>query len=92
MSVYIEVVCKLGKQIRTNKRHWEYIVDKHESVAGLEEQIKETLINPAYIRISKEDKQVYLYYAPYRKYFLCVVCRHLNRDGFIVTAYLTDKI
>jgi len=23
---------------------------------------------------------------------LCVVCRHLNGDGFIITAYLTDRI
>ncbi|MEK6691737.1 MAG: hypothetical protein AABY78_10705 [Nitrospirota bacterium] len=53
-------------------------------------------INLAYgsigFRLSKEDKKVYLYYAPYSSYFLCVVCRHLNGDGFIITAYLTDKI
>lgn len=92
MSVYIEVLSKLEKQIRVTKRHWDYIVGKHESVTGLEGQVKETLRNPVYIRLSKEDKAVYLYYAPYGGYFLCVVCRHLNGDGFIITAYLTDKI
>lgn len=92
MLVYIEVLSKLGQQIRTTKRHWDAIVGKHESVTGLEEQVKETLRNPAYVRLSKEDKAVYLYYAPYGGYFLCVVCRHLNGDGFIITAYLTDKI
>ena len=92
MSVYIEALFKLGKHVRVTRRHWDYIVNKHESIIGLEEQVKETLMNPIYIRLSKEDKEAYLYYAPYGRYYLCVVCRHLNGDGFIVTAYLTDKI
>lgn len=92
MPFYIEVISKLGQHIRTTKHHWDYVVGKHESIAGMEEQIKETLRNPTYVRLSKEDKDVYLYYAPYNKYFLCVVCRHLNGDGFIITAYLADSI
>jgi hypothetical protein len=40
----------------------------------------------------KEDDRVFLYYARRGKYVLCVVCRHLNGDGFIITAYLTDRI
>lgn len=90
--LYIEVISKLGKHIRITKRHWNYIVSKHESIIGIEEQIKETLKNPAYVRLSKEDNKVYLYYAAYGKYFVCVVCRHLNGDGFIITVYLTDSI
>jgi hypothetical protein len=92
MSAYIEAVSRFGKKIGLTKRHWDYIISKHESVIGLEEQVKETLKRPAYVRLSKEDGKVYLYYAPYKKYFLCVVCRHLNGEGFIITAYLTDKI
>ena len=92
MPVYIEVFSKLGKIIRLTKRHWDYIVSKHDSIIGLEDQVKETLRNPVYVRLSKEDEKVYLYYAPYGIYFLCVVCRHLNGEGFIITGYLTDKI
>lgn len=92
MSFYIEIVSKLRQKIRITKRHWDHIVSKHESIIGLEEIVKETLKNPTYVRISKEDRNVYLYYKPYRKYFLCVVCRHFNGDGFIITAYLTDDI
>lgn len=92
MRSLIEVVCKLGKRIRVTKRHWDTIVKKHESVAGLGEQVKETLQDPQYIRTSKEDEKVLLYYAPYGKYYLCVVCRHLDGEGFIITAYLTDRI
>jgi len=92
MRYHIEVFSKLGKRIRVSKRHWEYIIKKHESVAGLEIHVRETIQNPQYIRVSKEDDQVIFYYAPYGKYFLCVVCRHLNGNGFIITAYLTDRI
>ena len=40
----------------------------------------------------KGDDRVFFFDAPHGKYVLCVVCRHLNGDGFIVTAYLTDRI
>ena len=92
MRYHIAVVSRLSKQIRVSKRYWESIVKKHESISGLEEQVKETLQNPVYIRVSKEDSQVFLYYMRYGKYYLCVVCRHLNGDGFVITAYLTDRI
>lgn len=92
MSIHIETLSNLGRLIRVTKRHWDYITNKHESVIGLEEQISKTLRTPVYVRLSKEDEDVYLYYAPYGNYFLCVVCRHLNGDGFIITAYLTDNI
>ena len=92
MSYYIEETSKLGKKIRVTKRDWVYIVAKHESVESLEEEVKGTLINPEVVRVSKEDPDVYLYYSRYRKYYLCVVCKHLNREGFVITAYLADKI
>ncbi len=92
MSYYIEMVSKLGRRIRVTKRYWDYIVAKHESVEFLEEEVKGTLINPETVRVSKEDPDVYLYYSRYGKYYLCVVCKHLNGEGFIITAYLADKI
>lgn len=92
MPFYIEVISKLGRHIRITKRHWDYVISKHESITGLERRVKEILRDPTYVRRSKEDEEVYLYYAPYNKYFLCVVCRHLNDDGFIITAYLADSI
>jgi hypothetical protein len=88
----IHVICKLGKRIRCSGRYWEAIVKKHEALAGLAEEVASTLRQPHYVRLSKEDGRVLLYYAPCGKYFLCVVCRHLNGDGFVITAYLTDRI
>jgi hypothetical protein len=88
----IHVISKLGKRIRCTARHWAAIIKKHDALTGLEEAVTETLERPHYVRQSKEDERVLLYYAPCGTYFLCVVCRHLNGDGFIITAYLTDRI
>ena len=92
MPYYIEEVSKLGKRISVTKRYWEYIVSKHESVESLEEKVKETLRKPETVRLSKEDPDVYLYYSRHGKYYLCVVCKHTDSGGFIITAYLADKI
>jgi hypothetical protein len=89
---YLDVVSALGVSIRTTKRHWDAIVKKHESLADLKREVEATLRAPRYVRLSKEDPRIFLYYAPHRKYFLCVVCRHLNGRGFLVTAYLADRI
>lgn len=86
------VTCKLGKRIRWTARHWESIVKKHDALARLADEVAVTLQRPCYIRASREDDCVLLYYAPYGKYYFCAVCRHLNGDGFLITAYLTDRI
>ena len=92
MAGLTRVTCKLGKRIRWTARHWESIVKKHDALARLADEVSVTLQQPNYIRASREDDYVLLYYAPYGKYYLCAVCRHLNGDGFLITAYLTDRI
>ena len=93
MEVYFEVRAQTGKIIRTTRSHWELIAKvKHPEIEGKEEEVKLCLAEPMEIRRSSEDSNVYLYYAPFENYFICVVARHLNSDGFIVTAYITDKI
>lgn len=61
-------------------------------VKGREKEIIETLINPDEIRLSKNDPNVYLYYRRVGRFFYCVIVKHLNGEGFIITAYLTEKI
>ena len=93
MDVYFEIKSVLNKVIRTTKSHWQIIVKiKHPEIAGKESEVKNCLSDPVEIRISSEDPDVYLYYLPWGKYFICVVVRHLNGDGFIITSYITDKI
>jgi hypothetical protein len=93
MDIYFEVKTQSGKTIRTTRSHWELISKlKHPGIEGKEAEVKQCLSNPVEIRKSSDDKDVYLYYYPVGQYFICVVARHLNGEGFIITAYITDKI
>jgi len=40
----------------------------------------------------KLDSSVYIYYRRFGEYFICVVAKYLNGDGFIITSYKTDRI
>ncbi len=58
---------------------------------GGEKEVIETLKNPDFIRKSSKDGRVFLYYKSIGNYYLCVGCKHLNGDGFIITTYMTDR-
>jgi hypothetical protein len=93
MKIYFEVKGGLGRRIRVTESHWNFIVyEKHLEIKGMEAEVQETLINPEAVRESQEDDEVFLYYRKFGKYFTCVVCRHLNGEGFIITCYLTSKV
>ncbi len=82
----------LGFPVRTSREYWNLIEQKHPEVGGQIDEVKECLRNPDLVRRSKHDSAVYLFYSPQPPYHLAVVAKRLDGDGFIVTAYLTDKI
>ena len=92
-KIHFEVISKLEKKIRITEKYWGIIINiKHPSIKGKETEIKKTLKNPDFIRRSKTDKNVYLFYKKQNKYFFCVVVKHFSKEGFIITTYLTYKI
>lgn len=92
-KIHFEVTSSLGKRIRVTKDYWVRIIQtKHRIMAGKEEIIKETLKSPEEIRISRKYPSVYLYYRKIKEYYNCVVVKHLNGEGFIITTYITDRI
>lgn len=58
---------------------------------GKEEIVKSTLESPDEIRQSKIDKNVFLYYKKFDRLY-CVVVKHFEKEGFLITAYPTDKV
>ena len=92
-GIYFEVKSKLEKRVYVTKTRWSLIIKtKHLEIEGKEKEVKETLTNPDEIRQSKSDDSVYLYYKYYDRLSLSVVVKHKNGEGFIVTAYYTDRI
>ena len=65
---------------------------KHPIMRGREKDVIKTLKEPDFIRQSRKDTSVYLYYRKIKDKFICVVGKHLNRDGFIITTYITDRV
>jgi len=93
-DVYFEVETPLGVRIRTTRAYWNKIVTlKHPSVAKYQEQVKLSLEHPDHIRRSKQDIRVHLYYKSIGKLYVCAVADHVtNKQGYLITAYLTDRI
>ena len=92
-GIYFEVTSKLDKRVYVTKSRWSLIIKtKHLEIEGKEKEVKETLTEPEEIRQSKSDASVHLYYKHYGKLSLSVVVKHKNGEGFIITAYYTDRI
>lgn len=90
---YFEVVSVLGKRIRTTKPYWEKLVTtKHPRMRGREKQVQEALAKADEIRRSRIDSSVYLYYKKERQHYICAVAKHLNDEGFLITAYFAKAV
>jgi len=88
-----EVISCLKKKVKVTRRYWKYIVTKKHTVMKRKENlVKNTLEAPDEVRKSTRDPTVHLYYKKINQYLICVVAKHLDDEGFIVTAYLTDRI
>ena len=88
-----EVIDIFGKKIRTTKAYWTYISEiKHTVLRDKLPEVIETLKNPSEVRKSEEDQKVFIYYRKIDHYTMCAVVKHLNAEGFIITAYITGKL
>lgn len=87
-----EIKTVLGFSVRTTKTYWDKICLKHPELIDKLELIKETLLQPDEIRKSKTDDMVFLFYIEAGRYWLSVVAKKENEVGFLITAYITDKI
>lgn len=92
MKILFEIKTPLNVTIKITENYWKYLVEiKHKIMADKENLVKEILTNPDEIRKSLIDASVFLYYKKFDKLY-CVVAKHLNKEGFIITAYPTDKL
>lgn len=87
-----EISTIIGSRIRTTKNYWSLILQKHPEMKGYLTLVKNTLKMPDMITKSKIDKTVFLFYRKINSYWICVVSKCVLLDGFVITAYITDKI
>ena len=91
-DLLFNILTPLGFTVRTNREYWQKIVSKHPDIADRLDQIKSTLRMPIEVRESSRDENILLFYGEKEKYWMVVVVRRLNEEGFIITAYRTDAI
>ena len=89
-----EISTPLGYSVRVTEKYWDIITTvKHPVMSGKENEVIEVLSDPDEIRMSIRDKNVHLYYKLIKnKRWICVVVKQSSGDGFVITAYPTDKI
>jgi len=91
-EIYFSVKTPLNIEVRTTAQYWEYLVSiKHPVMKNKKDVVIAVLQNPDEIRESKIDKEVFLYYKQFDKLY-CVVVRHTETEGFLITAYPADKV
>jgi hypothetical protein len=89
-----EAATPLGFTVRTTASYWELITTvKHPIMCDKLEDVRQTLLDPDEVRVSKSDDQVYLFYREdSTKRWVCAVARRLDTIGFLITAYRTSAI
>ena len=84
-----------GHQVRLTDERLAHIIE-HAEMAGMAAEVERVLLQPQWVRRSRSDEAVRLFYEYYAQTivggkWLCVVVKYAENDAFVVTAYLTDK-
>jgi hypothetical protein len=84
-----------GNKVRLTAERLGHILE-HPEMTRLAAEIERVLRQPQFVRRSRSDAAVRLFYEFYAKTivggkWLCVVVKYAENDAFVVTAYLTDK-
>jgi len=89
-----EAMTPLGFAVCLMRSRWNIIARvKHPVMAGKEDMVRLTLVEPVEIRRSRQDARVYLFYRPERAdRWICAVAKRLDGEGFLITAYPTDAM
>ncbi|MFQ5710048.1 MAG: hypothetical protein ACE5HO_21545 [bacterium] len=82
-----------GKVVRLPLRQWAHIVESHDYMIGNVELVRQTLESPDYIVSGFEGAKIAL--KSFSKTSIskktCVTVFRENKDGFVITAFLTSK-
>ena len=84
-----------GNQVELTEERWRHIITQHPQVGLYRERFGEVLAAPTYVKRSRRDEDVLLYYREYTDLvggnYLLVVVR-IGQRSFILTSYLTDRV
>jgi len=84
-----------GRSVRLTEERKAHILARAE-MAGMEAALRAVLRDPQLVISSRSDETVALFYrycagTVVGDKWLCVVVKYEEKDGFVLTAYLTDR-
>jgi hypothetical protein len=81
-----------GVPIRLTEERWFHIVETHDEMAGLYDEVLSAVEAPDYIIRGYRDALAALKLIGKKK-FIAVIYKEIGKkDGFVITAFLTSKI
>ncbi|MEM3608933.1 MAG: hypothetical protein QXV87_01120 [Candidatus Bathyarchaeia archaeon] len=91
-----EILSKMGKVVSLDEARWRHVLE-HPEMQNQLDKVKETVENPDEVRESSRMSSTWLFYkfyikSPVTKKYLLVVVKVLDGEGFIVTAFFTNKV
>ena len=95
MKAVFTVTSKQGKRIRLTEGQWTHILQRRPVMTGQIEKMRLSVEDPYLIQYVPED-DVYYYYkrfpdTPVSKKDLLLVVKHLNEEGFVITAFFVRR-
>jgi hypothetical protein len=81
-----------GVPVRLTAERWLHIVENHDDLAGYYEDILATIEDPDVVLSGQRNSRIAV--KSYgRKRYLAVIYRQTSKtDGFVITAFFTDRI
>ena len=85
------VPSKNGVPIRLTDERWAHITEEHDELAGLRQEVLQTVAGPQRIVAGRAGELLALRELENGKW-LAVVYRELRDDGFVITAFATRRL
>ena len=88
----IDVQTPLGLRFRCSATREQIETVKHLPMRGRLDEVIRTLAEPDEVRRSVSDPAVLLFYWRFAPRWICAVAVRIEGEGFLITAYPTDKV
>lgn len=94
--IVFEVVSALNKKIRLTDVQLFHLLIHHNELSNQTERMKETLTDPDLVLYDRKEGNFHYYKhyidTPVTEKYMLVIAKHLNKGGFIITAFFTRKV
>jgi len=95
MSTIATTTSKNKKAIKLTAERWFHIIESHDYMAGYFFDVLETISDPDYVVASKKEELLAIKF--YKRThigpkYLIAAYREKNKEGFVITAFMTSKI